>query len=137
MPKEIEKFFPDLEAIKIIMSNLKSIKKADLKPFSKLKELCLGKNDLETLDSDLFEFNRELRFVSFYQNKLKFIGEDILKPLKKLEDARFMYNCCISQEALKSSDIPELVDSLTKQCSSTRMIVIEQTELNCPKTSSP
>jgi hypothetical protein len=99
MPKGLEKLFPQIEAIGIEISKLREIKKEDLAPFPKLKKLWIQYNDLETLPSDLFESNPELSLVSFPGNKLKFVGGNILSPLKKLIWVYFGSNPCIDMAA--------------------------------------
>jgi Leucine-rich repeat (LRR) protein len=89
IPKGLEKLFPQIEAIYVHRSNFKELKKEDLAQFPMLKNLWLNNNDLKTLPANLFEANPEITHMSFYKNKLKFVGENILSPLKKLIDARF------------------------------------------------
>lgn len=116
-PKGLDKFFPNLEAIQLSYTPLKSIKQADVKPFgSKLKKFILGGNQIEDLDSDLFEFNSELRWIGFQENQLKTVGKNILKPLTKLQRAYFDDNKCIKKAALNANELPGLVLELEEKC---------------------
>lgn len=122
-PKGIEKVFPELEVIAIINSNLSSIIQSDLKDFSKLKEIYLSKNLIDSVDSNLFEFNPELRIIDFNDNKLKFVGQDILKPLKKLEKVSFRRNVCFSRGSETLAELKELKAEMNLKCSSPTMRV--------------
>lgn len=88
MPKGIGKFFPGISGLSISQSKLKVIDKDDLQPFDRLVVLYLGNNDLESLSSDLFDYNPLLRDLFVY-NKLKSIGSNIfnqwLRTISKLD----------------------------------------------------
>lgn len=129
-PRGVEKFFPNLEDISIYFSKLQSIKKADLKPFKNLQALRLFNNDLEELDGDLFEFNRQLRIIDFDHNKLKSIGSELLTELKKLEQAHFRHNVCIHKGAKSSSQVLRLMADLSRRCDMTKEIKILRLQSN-------
>jgi hypothetical protein len=116
MPKGLEKLFPQIETILFYYSDLKELKKEDLAPFPMLKNLWTSANDLETLPSNLFEANPEITHVHFYNEKLKFVGENILSPLKKLTWADFLSNLCIDKWALTKEEIPALISELHSKC---------------------
>jgi hypothetical protein len=116
MPKGLEKLFPQIEQIYIWSSKLKELTKEDLAPFPILKNLLIHYNDLETLPSNLFEANPELIHVRFESEKLKFVGENILSPLKKLTLADFSDNPCINMKAWTKAEIPALIAELHNKC---------------------
>lgn len=116
MPNGIEKFFPDLESIRICNSNLKSIDQADLKPFGKLRNLDVERNDLVFLDSELFEFNPEIETLDFYNNKLRYVGENIFKSLSKLNIADFNNNPCSSYRMNSKIQLAVLISELNSNC---------------------
>lgn len=103
IPNGIAKLFPGLLSLDISDSNLKVIKQANLKPFNKLQELALVHNDLETLDADLFDFNTELVFLNLAYNRIKFVGENVLTPLTKLQSALFNGNICVDASETKGN----------------------------------
>lgn len=115
IPKGLERFYPDLEGLAVYHSSLQEIDKSDLKPFPKLKMLHLAYNDIEVLPSDLFEYSSELRHMNFHTNKLKTVGNDILKQLQKLEVAYFDNNPCIKESARKEN-LPALITKLSDSC---------------------
>ena len=116
MPKGIDKFFPDLEALWIENSELKTIKQADFKSFPKLKEVYMVNNKIEKLDSNLFQLNPELRALQFNANKIKIIGRNILSPLLKLDQADFSLNDCINKSAYEKKEFPELIAEMESKC---------------------
>jgi hypothetical protein len=81
-----------------------------------LKNLFTSANHLETLPSNLFETNLEITHVMFAYEKLKFVGENILSPLKKLKWAYFAENPCISKWANNEAELPALIAELQKTC---------------------
>lgn len=117
IPNGLDYFFPNLEGIFIMNSRLKKIERSDLKAFWNLKQLTLFDNDLETLDSDLFVNNTNLRYVNFGLNKLRVVGENIFKPTAKIEQAYFHRNTCIDREASYKELMIRLVIDLKEQCS--------------------
>lgn len=117
LPNGIEKFLPQIEALSIVASKFKSISKFDLEPFKNLQELYLQQGDVDTLSSDLFAFNPELRSVSFKTNKIQFVGLNLLEPLKKLELANFELNKCINKDASNPGEIEVLIAIMKKKCS--------------------
>lgn len=117
MPLGIDQFFPDLVVISITNCSLKAIEQADLKPFRDLQELYLHNNEIETISSDLFEFSRQLRFIHFSWNKIKFIGENVLKPLTKLRRADFYDNVCIATSSLTAPQMAKLLNEIKEKCS--------------------
>lgn len=118
LPSGIEKFFPNIEGIEIHNASLKSIEQSDLKPFKNLKEMWLNSNELEELDSNLFEHNLELLYINFSKNKLTAVGEDIFKPVTKLTQAFFSNNVCINKDVGSQPQISELASEMRLNCTS-------------------
>lgn len=116
VPIGIEKLFPQLEGFAISSSKLKVIKRRDLAQFKDLKAVWLIYNDLETLDSDLFESNPGLLYIDFRGNKLIFVGENVLVPLQRLEQARFEENSCISARVSARAEVLGLQAQLRQKC---------------------
>jgi hypothetical protein len=129
IPEGIEKFFPNIEAL--ILQDLISLKKSDLAPFSNLKVLIADYNRFEFLEEDLFASNLELQFIFFHGNPLKFVSENILKPLTKLETVQFTKNFCIDKFAWNKGDIGDmelLKVKLKTNCSNHEFLVKKEKE---------
>lgn len=122
MPKEIGKFLPNLEGLAVFNSKLKSIDRSDLAQFPALKYLRLSDNDLEWLDNDLFLSNLELQKIDFDRNKLKFIGEYLLEPLKNLEIAYFGSNICIDKQTGHMNRTQTLIADIKNNCTLNKVV---------------
>lgn len=116
-PKRIEKFFPELEGLEIFNSSLKSITRNDLKPMWNLKLVHMSSNELKELDGDLFEETQKVHWVDFSDNKIKFVGENLLNNLKQLKVANFENNTCIFMTAAFPVEIAQLKRELREKCS--------------------
>lgn len=82
--------FPKLKAISV-QCGLKYIFVDDMKPFgSSLDFANFFGNDITYLDADLFEFNQNLKYVSFGENPLKFIDPEFVKNLKSLTSIQYV-----------------------------------------------
>lgn len=92
VPQGISEFFKNIEGLIVRFSGIKSITKFDLKPFTNLTHLDLSGNELESLPADLFEFTKNIEQVYFSQNKLKYIGPELLDDLQNLQVASFLDN---------------------------------------------
>jgi hypothetical protein len=108
IPMGITNYFRNLTVLVIAQTGLKSVTKSDLKPFKSLKGLYLDKNELDVLESDLFENNLKLQEINFSENLLKHIAFDILEPLKNLYRADFFSNPCIDFGAGNTREIQTL-----------------------------
>lgn len=117
MPKDFNKFFTNVERIYLSDTGLKKIFKEDLENFSKLLQLYAYDNELESLDSNLFERNPNLEWLDLSKNKLESIGADLLKPLTKLGRAYFEYNPCIVKNAETKSEVEALRQEFIATCS--------------------
>lgn len=116
MPIGIVELFPNITALQIFDSKLKSIKKRDLEPFRSLMEVYFQSNLIESLDNDLLEHNQEIRIAHFTNNRLKFVGENIFNSLKKLERVDLTDNICISRGAVNPSEIEILKAEIKEKC---------------------
>jgi Leucine-rich repeat (LRR) protein len=91
---------------------MKALEKNDLKQFPNLRSLGLEGNELQWLDDDVFEFTPKLEWISFGDNKLKFIGANILQPLTNLSYAWFDDNKCIDDYAITKERIAGIKQKL-------------------------
>lgn len=111
IPKGLGEAFPLLQGIRIYNASLTSISRDDLQPFINLLELNLARNQLESLQSDLFVSNQKLQAINLEHNKLKFIGEFLLHPLMELVEATFRGNDCIDE-----NEISAVKASIKRKC---------------------
>lgn len=92
-----------------------------LKYLEQLKYLDLLGNRLEKLPSDLFENTPSLMEVVFNNNRIKFIGSEILSPLKNLEIINFGGNICIGGRSRTLEEMQRLNAEIKLKCSDISM----------------
>lgn len=115
-PKNIEKFFPNLESFDWYNGSLKSVTAGDLAPFPTLKVLSISGHNLVSLDSDLLMNNTFLEWINFRDNLIEHIGSGLLTDLKHLEVALFHGNPCITFNATTPKELEALKMQLTVNC---------------------
>lgn len=94
-PRGFGEIFSNLKYFEIDNSSITMLRKEDFFDLGHLQGLWMPRNPIVALPNDLFVNVQGLRFVSFHKNKLKYIGHDLLKPLKNLERANFCENTTI------------------------------------------
>lgn len=100
IPSGFGSFFPSVEAFSVRRSKLKTVTSADIQQFSHLRELWLDGNNLEYLESNLFEFNKEVEYINCASNNIKYIGGSFLENLPNLQDVSFLFNSCTNAGSL-------------------------------------
>jgi Leucine-rich repeat (LRR) protein len=116
LPRNIQKFLPNLEGLIVDNSSLREISKADLVNFPKLKLLFIGRNKIDKIESDLFEGCSGIEYLIFINNFTRKIGADILTPLTKLKFANFSQNTCSLKKATNQREIDVLKSEILKKC---------------------
>lgn len=107
--------------MRITSCDLKALHKNHLKDLSKIKYLDLLGNRIEKLDSNTFEYTPNLLEILLNNNKIKFIGLELLTPLKKLKYINFGGNICIVGHAKNHEEIKLLRDEIKLKCSDISM----------------
>lgn len=123
-PSGLNSHFPNLSVLKIWSSRLMELSQKDVRRFTYLTDLSVSGNDLETLNSNIFEFNHRLQHIDFTRNRLKHIGPNILKPLTQLVYADFYQNDCLSTGAKFSFE--ELTSNFREKCKPTADMMLEE-----------
>lgn len=117
IPAGIGSVFPNIEAIAVWRSNLKSVSSRDLEQFHNLREIWLFTNELEYLEGKLFQYNPNVEVVSFNANQIKSIGANFFDFLPKLQKAFFHYNRCVNEEAVDGTKLVALKNEIKEKCS--------------------
>lgn len=79
-----------------------------------LESLFVDSNAVEKLESDLFKFTPNIKFVTFSSNKINYVGEDLLTNFTSLSRIDFSRNKCIDRKA--TSDFENFKIILRAQC---------------------
>lgn len=107
-PKGLHKYFPDLRHFTMDNCALTSISSADLAPWPKLYYFSVARNNIKTLDGDLFQNSPSLTIIKFEDNLIETVGINLLSGLPKLRKANFSRNRCIKF----SAETPERIEIL-------------------------
>ena len=125
-PRGIDEFFKNIIMIYIEFGRLKEIKQADLKPFVKLEELSLGNNDIHVLEYGLFEFNPNLKLISFYNSPIFHIDSNVFNNLEELSNLWLLECKCIDEEATNDPIMVErIIHILQSKCYNLDIIEIQ------------
>lgn len=81
----ILQFFPKLTSLAVSDCKVTRVSKEDFDGFECLKELYFGHNEVEYLPGNLFRNTRNLEYITFANNRIKYIDQDILDPLVNLK----------------------------------------------------
>ncbi|KAL7017976.1 hypothetical protein ACKWTF_010586 [Chironomus riparius] len=116
-PKGLEKVFKNLQLFHIRFTFIQELHQSDMKPFPELKEIDLHDNDIKVLEDGLFDFNPNLVFVSFSNNKITHIGLMVFNGLNNLKYLYLTSNTCTSRGAyLSRSEVLEVVEYAKIEC---------------------
>lgn len=117
LPKNLDKFFPNLVAFSLPFIGLEEITSEDLR-FPKLRFLYLGHNNLKSLDGDLFKYNPMLEFVAFDWNRVANVGSGLLDSLYKLRIIYVNRNVCstIVYSPGKTNHVNDAKKELKEKC---------------------
>lgn len=116
IPSGIAENFKNLKVLIIFDAGLKVLTKSNLQPLSKLKMLNIEQTQLESLEEDLFSFNRGIESINLKSNRIKHVAVDILKPLTNLREVYFAHNPCIHKSASNRQEFEEIEDVLRQNC---------------------
>lgn len=129
VPAGLSQHFPYTSVLRIWSSELRSLTQVDIRELKYLTDLSLSGNHLETLSSNLFEFNRRLIKIDFSRNRIKHVGTNFFKPLRNLLIVDFYQNECINDGARYSFEL--LKSQLRGRCQpSNDMLVAEVDSLS-------
>lgn len=118
IPSGFGSVFPNVEFFQIWSAKLKTVSSADIQQFDKLREIWLYTNELEYLESNLFEYNQNVEYINFKSNKIKYIGGNFFENLPNLQGASFYDNVCTSSEADSAASLEDIKNEIRQRCSS-------------------
>ncbi|CRL08203.1 CLUMA_CG020936, isoform A [Clunio marinus] len=116
LPSEIENFFPALQSISILNSELKKVSMENLKWFPDLVACDFSGNLIESLDENMFAFNARLKYVLFNSNNLRNINSNVFDSLNELEVVDLRNNICIDESYERLEDISTLKKHIEEKC---------------------
>lgn len=115
MPRGLEKFFSDLISIDIYKVGLSKVHQEDMQPFHNLKFLSFAENNLKHLEDNLFINNPKLEVILLYKNQIKTVGT-VFRNLINLRSLNFEGNECFSGSENNKIQIGNLIRSIYETC---------------------
>lgn len=115
-PKGLDKVFKNIEALSVSNSELRSLNKKDLRPFTNLKLIWFFSNKLTVIEPNLFVYNSKLKFVDFGNNRIRSVAIDLFDPLVELEKVMFNANICITRDGEGRSQIKDIEREIFRNC---------------------
>ena len=107
IPSGIGAVFANLKGVELRF-RIESVSADDFIQFPHLEVIHLERNRIASLDGNLFTHTPNIRFMTFDQNQLQVIGNELMDGLHQLRVARFLSNPCIDFAAFSEAQIPEL-----------------------------
>lgn len=124
-PKDLDKDFPSLEAIRIRNSALTSISSTDLAPWPNLVYFSAANNKIKTLDGNLFDHSPKLQRIIFFNNLIQRVEDNLLSNLNELIYVDFVGNLCIDFVAETPEQIESLKTQLIRQCRRPQQLIMQ------------
>lgn len=118
-PRGLADFFPNIQGIRIYESFIIDLVGDELSSYPNLKSFSFMDGEITRVPGNFFANNPNLIHVSFYENYIRHIGGDLFTSLynvSTLEHVDFRDNRCISQRAITSGQVPQLIDNLLSSC---------------------
>jgi Leucine-rich repeat (LRR) protein len=116
LPKNIPKYFDNLQVLVLAHTGIQSITKEDLKPFEKLRGLYIDHGRLTAIDGDLFRYTKNLEELSLQNNMIKYVEADIFKRLRQLTSFSFDLNPCLNSNAKDRDAVEMLFIEIESKC---------------------
>jgi Leucine-rich repeat (LRR) protein len=125
LPKNILKVFMNINEIQIINAELPEVTKDDLEVFSKLINLWLYNNKLKYLRDDVFASNLQLETIDLHGNQISHVDPRTFSHLNKLRLLRLERNVCQSlSDALTRSSVVKMVSEIENtSCTSVEFVI--------------
>lgn len=137
LPIRFEKFFPNLQGLRVASSGLLSVRQSDLSVFPKLRNCDMFSNKLIVLEKDLFARNPLLEYLYFGFNKIEKVDPNILDSLDNLKKVVFQDNKCIETNAYGPEYIENVklalkiyCDELSKEATVLQDLIYEKERRN-------
>lgn len=129
-PRNVDNFFPNVEAFDWVFSRLSAVSAHDLAQFPALRMLSLFGNEISLLDGNLFANTQNLHWVDVSNNRITNVGDGVFANLTDLSFVIFQRNPCVDFLATTPEAIEELRLSLPDYCPAQLTIDCVYEELN-------
>lgn len=116
IPKDVDKFFPNIIALVYNYASIIEVHEEDFKPFPNLRMTWMTANQIDILEENLFRNNPKLGEISFANNKIRLISVNTFSSLKALSYLYLDQNECIDSRASSPRTVRALVYDTKFQC---------------------
>lgn len=99
IPQNIADFFPNLFVLSLSNLGIYRVSSHDIAQFPALQVLILYRNQLDSLDGNLFASNPNLVYINLSSNQIRHLGPNIFNNLRNLQVLRMLNNVCINEYA--------------------------------------
>lgn len=113
-PQDMKKFFPNLVAIFLISTGIKTLNGDELQEFPRLKLFSLSYGQLERVPANFFKATPDIRQIAFHNNRIVNVDGNVLSSLENLYWVSFEGNLCINMGSDGSLD--RLIENLRRHC---------------------
>ena len=117
-PKNLEKFFKNLNKINFYFENISMLSRSDLESLgSQLNMFIFYQTPIEVIPVDLFEDTINLDHINLIDNNIKHVERGAFNNLLKLKTLQFDNNPCHSGRAQASrADVFNLIAQIESKC---------------------
>jgi hypothetical protein len=116
IPRGLNDTFPNLTSLFIYEGRIKKLAQEDLQAYSKLRHLSLAFNDIKVLEEDLFKFNNDLEYVTFWKNKIFEVHPTVFDQLSKLTWLDVDNNQCTSGCGTNRTAVLIVIKKIKENC---------------------
>ncbi|KAL7011201.1 hypothetical protein ACKWTF_014153 [Chironomus riparius] len=115
-PSGIDKSFANLKALQIKKSGLKKISSRNLQNLTELEHLDLSCNKIESLEENLFKFNKNLSVILLNSNKIQEVDPTAFDGLTEITTLELIDNLCISENGVNNDQFQIILSNLKTKC---------------------
>lgn len=117
-PGELGEKFHNVKIARFASCNMVLLDKRSFANLSGLEYLDLIGNKIEHLKSDTFEYASNLKQIILNNNRIEFVGAELLMPLKRIEKISFGGNICLSGSSdNETENLGRLNEEIALKCS--------------------
>lgn len=113
---KIGEVFPHLKIVRLSAVEMIEIHQSDLKPLIDLEFLNLAFNSIQFLEENLFEFNKNLKMIDFWMNKISYIAPNVFDNLINLNILWLLKNDCVSENVDDRDNVLKLIKKVKVEC---------------------
>jgi hypothetical protein len=126
VPKDIKRFFPNLESFMIQSAGIREISAEDIEGFPKLRELHLYGNPITQVSNNLFAKTPLVESISFNQNPIQHSSQNVFDHLVNLKRLYLSGSDCLDESAYNRTEVVKLVRKIKVFCPPTTDMVKEE-----------